>query len=90
MSDAAHAGSLRRDQVAIGLVAAMLVALEIVWTRIFSAEFFYSFALWNAAESQGCTRAMSILRATEASAVGTSGSGGRYQTSQPPLMIRAT
>ena len=35
---------LRRDQVAIGLVAAMLVALEIVWTRIFSAEFFYSFA----------------------------------------------
>ena len=36
--------SLRRDQVAIGLVAAMLVALEIVWTRIFSAEFFYSFA----------------------------------------------
>ena len=32
---------LRRDQVAIGLVAAMLVALEIVWTRIFSAEFFY-------------------------------------------------
>ena len=35
---------LRHDQVAIGLVAAMLVALEIVWTRIFSAEFFYSFA----------------------------------------------
>ena len=59
MSDVAHASSLRRDQVAIGLVAAMLVALEIVWTRIFSAEFFYSFALWNAAESQGCTRAMS-------------------------------
>ncbi len=51
MSDAAHAGSLRRDQVAIGLVPAMLVALEIIWTRIFSAEFFYSFALWNAAES---------------------------------------
>ncbi len=24
---------LRRNQVAIGLVAAMLVALEIVWTR---------------------------------------------------------
>jgi hypothetical protein len=44
MSDVAHASSLRRDQVAIGLVAAMLVALEIVWTRIFSAEFFYSFA----------------------------------------------
>jgi hypothetical protein len=56
MSDAAHEGSLRRGQVAIGLVPAMLVALEIVWTRILSAEFFYSFALWNAAESQGCTR----------------------------------
>ena len=28
-------------KVAIGLVAAMLGALEIVWTRIFSAEFFY-------------------------------------------------
>ena len=31
----------RRNQVAIGLVAAMLVALEIVWTRVFFAEFFY-------------------------------------------------
>jgi spermidine synthase len=31
-------------RLAIGLMAAMLVALEIVWTRIFSAEFFYSFA----------------------------------------------
>ena len=31
-------------RLAIGLIAAMLVALEIVWTRIFSAEFFYSFA----------------------------------------------
>ena len=44
MSNAAYQKSLRSDQVAIALVAAMLVALEIVWTRIFSAEFFYSFA----------------------------------------------
>ncbi len=44
MHDDAPATSLRRDQLAIGLVAAMLVALEVVWTRIFSAEFFYSFA----------------------------------------------
>ena len=44
MSAANHTKSLRRDQLSIGLIAAMLVALEIVWTRIFSAEFFYSFA----------------------------------------------
>ena len=44
LHDDAPATSLRRDQLAIGLVAAMLVALEVVWTRIFSAEFFYSFA----------------------------------------------
>ena len=44
MSDVIPVNSLRRDQLAIGLVSAMLVALEIVWTRIFSAEFFYSFA----------------------------------------------
>ena len=56
MNDATPVNSLRQDQLAIGLVSAMLVALEIVWTRILSAEFFYSFALWNAAESQRCTR----------------------------------
>ena len=39
MSNAAYQKSLRSDQVAIALVAAMLVALEIVWTRIFYAEF---------------------------------------------------
>ena len=44
MNDATPVNSLRQDQLAIGLVSAMLVALEIVWTRIFSAEFFYSFA----------------------------------------------
>ena len=44
MSDVIPVNSLRRDQLAIGLVSAMLVALEIVWTRIFPAEFFYSFA----------------------------------------------
>ena len=34
----------RRDLVIVALISSSLIALELAWTRIFSAEFFYTFA----------------------------------------------
>jgi len=34
----------QKKYVVISLLSVTLIALEIVWTRIFSAEFFYTFA----------------------------------------------
>jgi hypothetical protein len=43
MVDPGHASSGRATAV-VALMSASLLALELVWTRIFSAEFFYTFA----------------------------------------------